>query len=100
MIKKVLRDFCRKFCLQNLEPTINFDSFAGVTIPSQRRYVEYYATLLNMCLSERAGSFPTIYYSPPSLHILELVMQPPPALNGGQGSLEFCVYAASASQKV
>lgn len=54
-----------------------------------------------MCLSERAGSFPSIYYSPPALHILELIMQPPPALNGGQGSLEFCIYADNnTSQKV
>ncbi|XP_077290591.1 phosphatase and tensin-like protein [Arctopsyche grandis] len=77
----------------------------GVTIPSQRRYVEYYAILLNKYLSEIAVSSPTSsvvsLYKPPTLLILELLMQPPPSLNGGQGSLEFSVLAANrqSSQK-
>jgi len=41
------------------------------------------------------------YYSPPALHIKELIMQPPPTLNGGQGSLEFTVFEGEhTSQKV
>ncbi|XP_037973002.1 phosphatidylinositol 3,4,5-trisphosphate 3-phosphatase and dual-specificity protein phosphatase PTEN isoform X2 [Plutella xylostella] len=52
----------------------------GVTIPSQRRYVEYYAALLRGGLS----------YRPCALHIRELVLSPAPALNG-QAALELAV---------
>ncbi|CAG4942746.1 unnamed protein product [Parnassius apollo] len=51
----------------------------GVTIPSQRRYVEYYAALV------RSG----LQYSATKLHVRELLLSPPPALNGAQCTLEF-----------
>ncbi|KPJ07807.1 Phosphatidylinositol-3,4,5-trisphosphate 3-phosphatase and dual-specificity protein phosphatase PTEN [Papilio machaon] len=50
----------------------------GVTIPSQRRYVEYYAALV------RSG----LQYSATKLHVRELLLSPPPALNGAQCTLE------------
>ncbi|CAB3230476.1 unnamed protein product [Arctia plantaginis] len=53
----------------------------GVTIPSQRRYVEYYAALL------RSG----LQYTKTKIHIRELVMSPPPMFNGGQCSPELTV---------
>lgn len=41
------------------------------------------------------------FYSPPALQIVELVLMPPPTLNGGQGTLEFYVSEArQACQKV
>ncbi|RVE48004.1 hypothetical protein evm_007316 [Chilo suppressalis] len=62
----------------------------GVTIPSQRRYVEYYAALLRSRLQ----------YAPTKLYIRELVMSPPPMLNGGQCSLELTVTHAAPAFKV
>lgn len=56
----------------------------GVTIPSQRRYVEYYAALI------RSG----LPYTATKVHIRELVMSPPPMLNGGQCSPELTVSQA------
>ncbi|KAJ0174463.1 hypothetical protein K1T71_009571 [Dendrolimus kikuchii] len=54
----------------------------GVTIPSQRRYVEYYAELL------RSG----LQYSAPKVHIRELIMSPPPTLNGSHFSPELNLF--------
>ncbi|KAM3957935.1 LOW QUALITY PROTEIN: phosphatase and tensin-like protein [Aphomia sociella] len=56
----------------------------GVTIPSQRRYVEYYAALL------RSG----LQYTATKMYIRELVMSPPPMLNGGQCTLELTITQA------
>ncbi|XP_059618412.1 phosphatidylinositol 3,4,5-trisphosphate 3-phosphatase and dual-specificity protein phosphatase PTEN isoform X1 [Phlebotomus argentipes] len=53
----------------------------GVTIPSQRRYVEYYSRLLK---SGRP-------YSEVKLLICELKLSPPPLLNSHQGSLYFSI---------
>ncbi|XP_044738355.1 phosphatidylinositol 3,4,5-trisphosphate 3-phosphatase and dual-specificity protein phosphatase PTEN isoform X2 [Chrysoperla carnea] len=54
----------------------------GVTIPSQRRYVNYYARLVNESLK----------YTPVTLYIREIHIEPLPAFNGGgQGSLQFFV---------
>ncbi|XP_046407113.1 phosphatidylinositol 3,4,5-trisphosphate 3-phosphatase and dual-specificity protein phosphatase PTEN-like isoform X2 [Ischnura elegans] len=53
----------------------------GVTIPSQRRYVGYYATLLQKKLP----------YSPVTLLVKEIHLEPIPAFNGGQGSLQFVI---------
>ena len=50
--------------------------FQGVTIPSQRRYVEYYASLVQEQL----------IYHPVTLTIREIRLEPVPALNGGQSS--------------
>lgn len=57
----------------------------GVTIPSQRRCVEYYAALVSRSLA----------YRPVALIIRQLSMQPPPTLNGGQCTLEFAVSDAN-----
>ncbi|XP_047992322.1 phosphatidylinositol 3,4,5-trisphosphate 3-phosphatase and dual-specificity protein phosphatase PTEN isoform X2 [Leguminivora glycinivorella] len=57
----------------------------GVTIPSQRRYVEYFAALVRSRLT----------YTATKVHIRELIMSPPPMLNGGQCSLELTVSQAS-----
>ncbi|XP_026733131.1 phosphatidylinositol 3,4,5-trisphosphate 3-phosphatase and dual-specificity protein phosphatase PTEN [Trichoplusia ni] len=56
----------------------------GVTIPSQRRYVEYYAALVTSGL----------VYSATRVHIRELVMSPPPTLNGGHCAPELTVSQA------
>ncbi|GAB0097333.1 Pten [Sergentomyia squamirostris] len=53
----------------------------GVTIPSQRRYVEYYSRLLK---SRRP-------YSEVKLLICELKLSPPPLLNSHQGSVFFSI---------
>ncbi|XP_026488007.2 phosphatidylinositol 3,4,5-trisphosphate 3-phosphatase and dual-specificity protein phosphatase PTEN isoform X1 [Vanessa tameamea] len=53
----------------------------GVTIPSQRRYVEYFAALVRGGLSYRATR----------VHVRELLMSPPPALTGLQATLELSV---------
>ncbi|XP_063536940.1 phosphatidylinositol 3,4,5-trisphosphate 3-phosphatase and dual-specificity protein phosphatase PTEN isoform X2 [Cydia strobilella] len=62
----------------------------GVTIPSQRRYVEYFAALVRSRLT----------YTATKVHIRELIMSPPPMLNGGQCSLELTVSQASPPLKV
>lgn len=54
----------------------------GVTIPSQRRYVYYYAQLLNECLS----------YSTVTLFIKDIILDPLPNFNGGQGLLQFNIW--------
>ncbi|GBP49499.1 Phosphatidylinositol 3,4,5-trisphosphate 3-phosphatase and dual-specificity protein phosphatase PTEN [Eumeta japonica] len=59
----------------------------GVTIPSQRRYVEYYAALVRGRLEYRACA----------VHIAELALSPPPTLNGGQCTLELWVAPAAAA---
>nr|XP_034834875.1 phosphatidylinositol 3,4,5-trisphosphate 3-phosphatase and dual-specificity protein phosphatase PTEN isoform X1 [Maniola hyperantus] len=53
----------------------------GVTIPSQRRYVDYYAALVRGGLAYRATR----------VHVRELLMSPPPALAGSQCTLEVTV---------
>uniref|UniRef100_A0A1L8DKY8 Phosphatidylinositol 3,4,5-trisphosphate 3-phosphatase and dual-specificity protein phosphatase PTEN n=1 Tax=Nyssomyia neivai TaxID=330878 RepID=A0A1L8DKY8_9DIPT len=53
----------------------------GVTIPSQRRYVEYYSRLLKTVRP----------YSEVKLLICELKLSPPPLLNSHQGSLNFSI---------
>ncbi|XP_073961822.1 phosphatase and tensin-like protein isoform X2 [Choristoneura fumiferana] len=57
----------------------------GVTIPSQRRYVEYFAALVRSRLQ----------YTATKVHIRELIMSPPPTVNGGQCSLELTVSQAA-----
>lgn len=52
-----------------------------MTIPSQRRYVEYYAALV------RSG----LQYRPCALHVRQLRMSPPPALYGSQCALDLAV---------
>lgn len=47
----------------------------GVTIPSQRRYVDYYATLLQEGVS----------YEPVTLLLRKIQLDPAPIFNGGQG---------------
>ncbi|XP_052755146.1 phosphatidylinositol 3,4,5-trisphosphate 3-phosphatase and dual-specificity protein phosphatase PTEN isoform X2 [Galleria mellonella] len=61
----------------------------GVTIPSQRRYVEYYAALLR----------PGLQYTATKMYIRELIMSPPPQLNGGQCTIEFTVTQAKSQTK-
>lgn len=53
----------------------------GVTIPSQRRYVDYYARLL------RSGK----KYTSVSIQICEIILSPPPILNSYQGSVHFSI---------
>ncbi|XP_034256934.1 phosphatidylinositol 3,4,5-trisphosphate 3-phosphatase and dual-specificity protein phosphatase PTEN isoform X2 [Thrips palmi] len=53
----------------------------GVTIPSQRRYVEYYASLVQEQL----------VYRPVTLTIREIRLEPMPVLNGGQSSIMFTI---------
>ncbi|XP_063244370.1 phosphatidylinositol 3,4,5-trisphosphate 3-phosphatase and dual-specificity protein phosphatase PTEN isoform X2 [Bacillus rossius redtenbacheri] len=57
----------------------------GVTIPSQRRYVEYYASLVQEQWK----------YRPVTLVINEIQLDPLPILNGSQGSLQLVVSVAS-----
>nr|CAD7435705.1 unnamed protein product [Timema monikensis] len=57
----------------------------GVTIPSQRRYVEYYSTLVQEQLE----------YHPVSLIIQEIHLEPLPTFNGGQVSLQLVISEAS-----
>ncbi|XP_076233077.1 phosphatase and tensin-like protein isoform X2 [Calliopsis andreniformis] len=56
----------------------------GVTIPSQRRYVEYYATLVQEGLN----------YQPVTLLLRKIQLDPAPIFHGGQGSLH-CVISES-----
>ncbi|KYQ58345.1 Phosphatidylinositol-3,4,5-trisphosphate 3-phosphatase and dual-specificity protein phosphatase PTEN [Trachymyrmex zeteki] len=53
----------------------------GVTIPSQRRYVDYYATLLQEGVS----------YEPVTLLLRKIQLDPAPIFNGGQGCLHFVI---------
>ncbi|XP_019700815.2 phosphatidylinositol 3,4,5-trisphosphate 3-phosphatase and dual-specificity protein phosphatase PTEN isoform X3 [Harpegnathos saltator] len=53
----------------------------GVTIPSQRRYVDYYATLVQGGLN----------YQPVTLILRKIQLDPVPIFNGGQGSLRFVI---------
>ncbi|XP_020287756.1 phosphatidylinositol 3,4,5-trisphosphate 3-phosphatase and dual-specificity protein phosphatase PTEN isoform X2 [Pseudomyrmex gracilis] len=53
----------------------------GVTIPSQIRYVEYYATLVQEGLN----------YQPVTLILRKIQLDPVPILNGGQGCLRFVI---------
>ncbi|CAK1555521.1 unnamed protein product [Leptosia nina] len=59
----------------------------GVTIPSQRRYVEYFASLVRSSL----------HYTASKVHIREVVMSPPPALNAAHCTLEITVAQAKPS---
>ncbi|XP_032518887.2 phosphatidylinositol 3,4,5-trisphosphate 3-phosphatase and dual-specificity protein phosphatase PTEN isoform X2 [Danaus plexippus] len=61
----------------------------GVTIPSQRRYVEYYAALVRGGLSYRATR----------VHVREILMYPPPAFNGSQCTLQLTVTQADPFHK-
>ena len=53
----------------------NFNYRKGVTIPSQRRYVSYYATLVKEGLN----------YQPVTLILRQIKLDPVPIFNGGQG---------------
>ncbi|XP_012282328.1 phosphatidylinositol 3,4,5-trisphosphate 3-phosphatase and dual-specificity protein phosphatase PTEN isoform X3 [Orussus abietinus] len=53
----------------------------GVTIPSQRRYVGYYATLVQEGLN----------YQPVTLILRKLQLDPVPIFNGGQGYVHFVI---------
>lgn len=56
--------------------------FQGVTIPSQRRYVGYYATLVQE----------TLQYQPVTLVIREIRLEPAPLFNGAQGgNIQFTI---------
>lgn len=57
----------------------------GVTIPSQRRYVNYYATLVKEQL----------LYSNVTLYIKEIHMEPLPNFNSGQGLLQFNIWQSN-----
>ncbi|KZC15130.1 Phosphatidylinositol 3,4,5-trisphosphate 3-phosphatase and dual-specificity protein phosphatase PTEN [Dufourea novaeangliae] len=56
----------------------------GVTIPSQRRYVDYYATLVQENLN----------YQPVTLVLRKIQLDPAPIFHGGQGYLQ-CVISES-----
>ncbi|XP_043275823.1 phosphatidylinositol 3,4,5-trisphosphate 3-phosphatase and dual-specificity protein phosphatase PTEN isoform X3 [Venturia canescens] len=53
----------------------------GVTIPSQRRYVGYYATLVQEGLN----------YQPVTLVLRQIQLDPVPNFNGGQGCFHFVI---------
>lgn len=53
----------------------------GVTIPSQRRYVDYYAQLVRDSLK----------YEPVTVHIVDIVLLPAPVLSNAQGNLHFSI---------
>ncbi|KAG7197813.1 hypothetical protein KM043_001627 [Ampulex compressa] len=57
----------------------------GVTIPSQRRYVGYYATLIQEGLN----------YQPVTLLLQKIQLDPVPIFNGGQGYLHFVISEAN-----
>ncbi|XP_047521501.1 phosphatidylinositol 3,4,5-trisphosphate 3-phosphatase and dual-specificity protein phosphatase PTEN isoform X2 [Pieris napi] len=61
----------------------------GVTIPSQRRYVEYFASLVRSSL----------HYTASKVHIREVVMSPPPTLSAAHCTLEITVAQAKLSLK-
>ncbi|XP_034939192.1 phosphatidylinositol 3,4,5-trisphosphate 3-phosphatase and dual-specificity protein phosphatase PTEN isoform X3 [Chelonus insularis] len=53
----------------------------GVTIPSQRRYVSYYASLIQEGL----------HYQPVPLILRKIILDPVPIFNGNQGYLHFVI---------
>lgn len=53
----------------------------GVTIPSQLRYVNYYSKIVKEQL----------IYKPVSVYIREIILEPPPCFQGGQGVLCFSI---------
>ncbi|XP_077504257.1 phosphatidylinositol 3,4,5-trisphosphate 3-phosphatase and dual-specificity protein phosphatase PTEN-like isoform X1 [Amblyomma americanum] len=59
----------------------------GVTIPSQRRYVEYYAKLVSMHEE----------YNPETLELHSLSLEPVPTFNGGTCSLFFVLWKSGAT---
>ncbi|KAF5278194.1 hypothetical protein FQA39_LY18382 [Lamprigera yunnana] len=60
----------------------------GVTIPSQLRYVNYYAELIKN----------NTEYTSVSLYIREIILEPVPAFTGGQGSICFSISQQTLSQ--
>lgn len=60
----------------------------GVTIPSQLRYVNYYANIVQGKLK----------YMPVSLYINTIVLEPPPIFAGGQGCICFSISQQNADQ--
>ena len=60
----------------------------GVTIPSQRRYVEYYGTLV----SPVEGPQQQLHYSPVRLNPITIVLSPPPSLNGSSSTFNLVIY--------
>lgn len=61
----------------------------GVTIPSQLRYVNYYAKIVQEHLT----------YSPVTLYIKEIVLEPLPCFTSGQGSICFSLSKATGACK-
>ncbi|XP_048510883.1 phosphatidylinositol 3,4,5-trisphosphate 3-phosphatase and dual-specificity protein phosphatase PTEN isoform X2 [Athalia rosae] len=57
----------------------------GVTIPSQRRYVGYYASLIQE----------ELIYEPVNLILQQIRLDPVPIFNGGQGYLSFVISASN-----
>ncbi|CAB3365274.1 Hypothetical predicted protein [Cloeon dipterum] len=53
----------------------------GVTIPSQRRFVDYYAQIVHLRLK----------YQPVTLFLDKIIMEPLPHLHGMQGNLQFVI---------
>ncbi|XP_033321642.1 phosphatase and tensin-like protein isoform X2 [Megalopta genalis] len=68
----------------NYYGTIRTHDRKGVTIPSQRRYVDYYATLVKEGLN----------YQPVKLLLRKIELDPAPIFHGGQGYLH-CVISES-----
>lgn len=76
---------CTMFCLSRVQNVKNkiqiFHELRylpfrkGVTIPSQRRYVDYYATLVQEGLN----------YEPVTLFLRKIQLDPAPIFHGGQG---------------
>ncbi|KAK5641947.1 hypothetical protein RI129_010494 [Pyrocoelia pectoralis] len=60
----------------------------GVTIPSQLRYVNYYADLIQR----------NVEYAPVALYIREIVLEPVPSFTGGQASICFSISQQTLSQ--
>lgn len=60
----------------------------GVTIPSQMRYVNYYAKIIREGLN----------YVPVSVDILKIILEPVPLFAGGQGTVYFCVSQQSSEE--
>lgn len=60
----------------------------GVTIPSQLRYVNYYAELIQR----------NIEYNPIALYIQQIILEPVPCFTGGQGSICFSISQQTLTQ--